>query len=327
MEYVHLLAATASNGDNIDVVNGVNDTVNGITSIAKAIHEYGPLIVLMSIFFVIFLLLVFMVIWSNKKMMNRMMEREDNSDKTDQAIINKFIESALEVQSTKDKDDIKNIANEIKNSLKPIEDALNNINNGNAQLLDHHGIGKEDAGDDYHKDLVGAYIDVNMAFKDASREALNALKCDRIGLYVFHNGNASLHGLPFFKMSCIHEWTTRGGNTLRGKSHVDMPLHLFNDFIEDLWKNGYYRSENVDKAIETDPSMKEFVAFSDTKAIYMVSIVNSDGSLVGFVTAEFDQYDTFEHDEARNNQIKAVLDRMIAKVSPIVSTKYIYKKK
>lgn len=325
MDIIQLITTSTSSGDNIDVSNEINNTINGITNLAQAIKAYGPLIVLMSIFFVIFILLVFMVIWTNKKMMNRMMKREDNSDKTDQAILNKFIENVLEAQSTKDKDDIKTIADEIKESLKPIETALNNINNGNNQLLDHHGIG--DGSDDYHKDLVGAYIDVNMAFKDASREALNALKCDRIGLYVFHNGNSSLHGLPFFKMSCIHEWTTRGGNTLRGKSHVDMPLHLFNDFIENLWKDGYYKSENVDKSIEIDPSMKEFIAFSDTKSLYMVSIKNNEGSLVGFVSAEFDKYDTFEHDKDRNDQIKAILDKMITKVSPIVSTKYVYKKK
>ena len=313
-----LLSATTTvtETDNIDAITNVGEMTDGITNIAKAISEYGPLVVLMAVFLVIFLALVVLVLRSNSKMMTQIMNRQRTSDELDQKIINKFVENALATQKTNHDTEVKELVEEIKEAIK-LRDASE----------EHRDPNNDNSNNDYHKDLVGAYIDVNMAFKDASRSALNALHCDRVAIYVFHNGNKSMHGLPFFKMSCVHEWTTHGSNTLRGKSHTDMPLHLFNDFIENLWKCGVYKAEDVQKSIHEDPSLKEFIAFSNTESLYMVSIKDDEGALSGFVVAEFEQIEHFECDDRRDTQIRHIIDTMIDRVGPIVTHQYIYRRK
>lgn len=313
-----LLSATTTvtETDNIDAITNVGEMTDGVTNIAKAISEYGPLVVLMAVFLVIFLALVVLVLRSNSKMMTQIMNRQRTSDELDQKIINKFVENALATQKTNHDTEVKELVEEIKEAIK-LRDASE----------EHRDPNTDNSNNDYHKDLVGAYIDVNMAFKDASRSALNALHCDRIAIYVFHNGNKSMHGLPFFKMSCVHEWTTHGSNTLRGKSHTDMPLHLFNDFIENLWKCGVYKAEDVQKSIHEDPSLKEFIAFSNTESLYMVSIKDDEGALSGFVVAEFEQIEHFECDDRRDTQIRHIIDTMIDRVGPIVTHQYIYRRK
>lgn len=302
------------------VTNGIDDSSDAVVSISEAISEYGPLIVIMAVFIVVFILMAALILRNNAKMMNQIMNDKDAAETVNQQMIEKFVTAALEnhgVNSTNDSIETLTLLKDIKSSLDELDDQ---------KKKDEKSDSQSDS-DDYHKDIVGAYIDVNMAFKDASRKTLSILDCQRVGIYVFHNGNNSMHGLPFFKMSCIHEWTNRGYNTLRGKSHTDMPLHLFNDFIEDLHNNGIYRSQDVSKSIENDPSLEEFIEFSHTKALYLVAIKDADGILVGFVIAEFENVDNFEDDPARDKFIRENLNAMVFNVSPFIANKYIYKRK
>lgn len=290
----------------------INNVTDSVVDLSEAISKYGIAIVIMAVFFVIFMILIVVMLYSNTKMINQIISSKSASDKQDQDIINKLVDNALEDKGMKDSDVIINtLTRKLDDKLQPIKQAV--VNGDHEQ-------------DDYHRDLVGAYIDINMAFKDISRATMNELKCDRVAIYVFHNGNKSMHGLPFFKMSCIHEWTTHGTSTLRGKSHMDMPLHLFNDFIENLYRSGIYRSENVKKSMEDDPSIKEFVAFSDIESLYLVAVKDNDGALAGFVAAEFANIDTFEQDEQRDNFVRSIIDNMVSKVAPIVGNKYILKR-
>lgn len=288
-----------------------NNIVGEVNSLSKTISEYGPLVVLLAVFLLVFILLVVLVLRSNSKMTKQIMASATNSEDLEGKLLDKFVEGALATLTRENT----SMAETLKASLQPLEDAINNIGNR----------APKQPKDDYHKDLVGAYIDVNMAFKDASRSALTSLNCGRVAIYMFHNGNASLLGLPFFKMTCIHEWTNRGNGTLRGKSHSDMPLHLFNDFIENLWSTGIYKSEDVEKSSHIDPSILEFTSFSNTKALYMIAIKDNDGVITGFVVAEFNDVDTFEHDETRNNEVYSIINDMIQRIAPIVSNKYVFK--
>lgn len=322
-----LLSDTASTAsENLDSITSVGEMATGVTDIAKAINEYGPVIVVMAIFFILFLGLVVLVLRNNAKMMNQIMKRQETYDKTDQQIINKFVEKALSDHDKQNEEEIRRITDEFKKSIETLEATISSVKNVQQlqpqQTEVQHPVVQQD---DYHKDLVGAFIDVNMAFKDASRTALATLNCDRVAIYVFHNGNNSIHGLPFFKMSCIHEWTTRGTNTLRGKYHTDIPLHLFNDFIENLWKDGIYKADDIEIADDEDKSISEFTAFSNTKALYMIGIKDSDDKLAGFVMAEFAEVDTFNSNPERDKFVNDALQEMIGKVAPIVANHYVYK--
>ena len=284
---------------------------NSVVDLAEAIHTYGMAVVIFAVFLVVIIALILVMTWNNSKLINSLMSTNESNNKMDQNLIGKLVDSALDKdpEPTSNTDDT---LVEIKSILKDL------VNNSHEDTDDHEN--------DYQKDLVGAYIDLNMAFKDISRSTLTKLKCDRIAIYVFHNGNKSMHGLPFFKMSCIHEWTSYGNKTLRGKSHVDIPLHLYNDFIENLHKYGAYRSEDVSKSIKDDPSIRDYVAFSEVKALYFVGMRDDTGALAGFVAAEFGDIDSFQHDHERNEFVRNIIDDMISKVAPIVCNKYIYRR-
>lgn len=297
----------------------IGQVSTGVVNISDAISKYGIAIVIMAVFFIIFMILIVIMLYSNTRMINQIISSKAASDQQDQTLISKLVDNALDAKGVSSKDEIVDtLSNELKESLSPITKKLESLSQAKDNLPENK--------DDYHKDLVGAYIDINMAFKDISRETLNALNCDRIAIYVFHNGNKSMHGLPFFKMSCIHEWTLHGSTTLRGKSHTDMPLHLFNDFIENLYRYGIYRTDDVNKGLQNDPSIKEFVSFSDTKSLYLVAIKDNEGSLAGFVSAEFGEVNNFETDELKNKQIKIILDNMVSHIAPIIGNKYIFKR-
>lgn len=301
-----ILGMVACGSSDKESAGDVADAVDGI---AGSISEYGILAVVLAVFFLIFIALFALIIRSNSKMVNGILQGKTHSNKFEEDMLNKLINYEMEKTKQQAKPQDENLLAEIDRLKKQVETL------------------EREKGDDYHKDLVGAYIDINMAFKDASRMALKALKCDRIAIYVFHNGNTSMLGLPFFKMSCIHEWNSRVTNTLRGKSHTEMPLHLFHDFIEDLWKTGVYKAENVDMSAKTDGSIAEFVAFSNVKSLYIEAIKNADEAITGFVVAEFSHVDTFESDETRNNEVHTVIDKMINQISPIIGYHYIYRSK
>lgn len=289
----------------------VSEAADAIDSISGTINRYGPTIVILAIFFIIFILLVLFILRNNAKMIEKIMKRQNDSDKLEEELLSKFVDNVLKTKQENEVEMLERLTAEMKNTLKPVQQSVGRI------------VDELTVDDEVHKDLVGAYIDVNMAFKDASRRALESLDCDRVAIYIFHNGNKSMHGLPFFKMSCIHEWTNRGSSTLRGKSHTDMPLHVFSDFIEQLWDKGVFRLEKIDNNVNN--CIKEFISYSKTKSLYMDSIKDDNDRIAGFIVAEFESEDTFETDQEREKQVKTILDIMIMKISSILTCHYLKK--
>lgn len=301
------LIATATTTDSSEATKGVDGMIGGVTRLSGLMSNYGILIVVISAVLIILFVSILCLLISNSRMISNIMKMNNINNSTVINNLDKFTNSSTNADNVEKKKLVK----EFKKNIKPINQVKDLKNNSSQE--------------DYHKNIVGAYINVSMAFKDASRAALNKIGCDRVAIYTFHNGNASMYGLPFFKMSCIHEWTKTGVNTLRGKSHTDLPLHLFSDFIEDLWKNGKYISEDIEKSQAIDHSIKEFIAYSETKALYIKAVKNFDDIIIGFIIAEFDHTETFESDQRRHDEIEKAIDEMSLKVSPILGSEYVYK--
>lgn len=302
------LIATATTTDSTEAAEGVDSMIGGVTRLSGLMSNYGILIVVISAVLIILFVSILCLLISNSRMISNIMKMSNINNSTVINNLDKFTNSSINADNVEKKKSVK----EFKKNIKPINQGKDLKNKNSFQ-------------EDYHKNIVGAYINVSMAFKDASRAVLNKIGCDRVAIYTFHNGNVSMYGLPFFKMSCIHEWTKTGVNTLRGKSHTDLPLHLFSDFIEDLWKNGKYISEDIEKSQAIDHSIKEFIAYSETKALYITAVKNFDDIIVGFIIAEFDHAETFESDQKRHDEIEEAMDDMSLKVSPILGSEYVYK--
>lgn len=284
---------------------GINEATDGITKISEAISNYGVTAVLIGVFVVILLLCIMLII----NIVNKISKKQDDYSTDDHKHINEFIEKAIKEHGKLDTETIKTIIDEFRVSLEPISSAVKDLQEDLQQR-------KENDENDYHKDIVGSFMNINLALRGAAHKAVKVANCDRIGIYVFHNGNSSVHGLPFFKMSCILDCNRSGRNTLRGKYQTDIPLQVFNDFIDNLYNDGYYKAGDIKEAIKEDPSILEFTSYSDTNALYIIGIKDCNDSLAGFIAAEFNVVQDFTKTE---DVVREALDEMNKSVTPIIT--------
>lgn len=265
-----------------NVVEVTEDTsttaVSGIAQLADSISKNGALIVIGAAFilFSVLILLMFIKINSDmfKNIVNQINQKNDENSEITKKLLDHFLE-AEEKEKEKEAEEEEDVTHK------------------------HHA-----------KDLVGLYIDYTTAFKGESKNVINTIRCDRVAVYVFHNGNQSLYGLPFIKMSCVYEDTMKGNMTMRSSTHVNLPLHLFNDFIQSLYRDGIFAG-NIDDVEIHDGSIREFLSFSDAKSVFMRAIKKEDGSLAGFTVCEFNEpvdYSDKDKFMAINNKVKEMND-------------------
>lgn len=172
------------------------------------------------------------------------------------------------------------------------------------------------------KSLVKTYIDVNSVFRTACKGTLEALEADRVAIYVFHNGNKSIHGFPFFKMSCVGEWVLySNGVNNQGKSHSDLPLHLFSSIIENIYDDGEYYTDPLDPV--TNESLKTFIDSYQINFIYIRAILDNYQNLAGFSIAEFKQQ---QSDKMIYNTIRPQMQELNNNVRDIIIQSDIQKK-
>lgn len=303
-----LTAATTTLGSTQQVSDfnsgDATGVVDSVVSLSDAISKNGPVIVICAVFIVLFILVFLLFLKINNDMFRNMINQmntknQENADIT-QKLLNHFLdneEDEEEEKEDKESKDSKNDSSDKENSTEKKK---------------------------HTKDLVGLYIDYTTAFKRESNRIIGNLRCNRVAVYVFHNGNQTLYGLPFIKMSCVYEDTMRGSMTLRGRTHVNLPLHLFNDFVQYLYRDGEFSGNITDVEIQ-DNSIREFLAYSEAKAVFMKAIKKEDGSLAGFTVCEFDKEIDFS-DEETYNKIKNEIKDMNTAIRYIVTDEEFSKK-
>lgn len=279
---IQFLSATTSTTTS-DLDTNAEGIVGGVTALADSISKNGPVIVICAVFIMLFILIFLLFLKINNTMFKNMIDQINSKNQENSNVTQKLLNHVLE--DDEDEEETKND----KEKDKENEDQ------------EHH----------HSKDLVGLYIDYTTAFKRESKNVINTLRCDRVAVYVFHNGNQALYGLPFIKMSCVYEDTIKGNMTVRGKTHMNLPLHLFNDFIENLYRDGEFAG-NIDDIEIHDNSIREFLAFSDAKAVFMRAIKKSDGSLAGFTACEFAEHMNFADEETYKSISNAIKEMNIA---------------
>lgn len=160
---------------------------------------------------------------------------------------------------------------------------------------------------------ISDFINRNAIMKSACKEALSALKCSRVAVYVFHNGNMSLHGFSFYKMSCIGEWSKNPNGVTRGMTHYQMPLHMFERIISELCNTGEFFVKDVSGEDLESNSIYNFICNTRIKSFYMKAILDEEGNPAGFTICEFNLDSTETEDT-----IREVLQKLNDKVSPII---------
>lgn len=263
----------------------ISNTVGNIESVAGLLEKYGPFIVILSVFIVVFLMILAYVIHTNQKMNKQIMCAQKASAETNQEIMREMVKTFIDMAKA-DKEEEKE---------------------------------KETEESNKHKKIVSAYIDSSLAFKDASRIAMSKIRCERVAIYLFHNGNATPYGYSFAKMSCVHEWTMRGSDTIRGRTHVNIPLYAFSNIVENLVRDGEYVIGNIYEhgILSADEQVFQFISGSTTRALFALAIKTADGELAAFTIAEFKDAQDFASKEVYTN-VKTALETMNANIYSIV---------
>ena len=253
-----------------------------IEGVAKIIDKYGPYITILAVFIIIFIIVVFAMVSFSNKLIKSSLEEKIN---------------LLNSQSKQNERLIEYITDDDKNT-------------------------DDNSGEKRKRDLVGTYIDINLILKDAVRTASNELGAERVAIYVFHNGNKSIHGLPFFKVSCINEWSKNGSVAMKTKAyrsitHHSMPLYIISEIVENIYEHGeFYESSIKSKRINED-YLQAYLEYSDVDSMYALVIKDSNDNIAGFVVAEFKENKNF-YDEQIRKPIQQILERTSNTVKPVV---------
>lgn len=244
-------------------------------SLAKAINEYGSLAVLLATLIIILLLLVHEISKMNKKFQEQSLKNDEDYKNNISDIVTKVLDQLLE-----DRDNI-NTTTQTKDNKEP--------------------------------DLMKTFVKLRQAMQDNCKEAMNKINADRMGIYLFHNGTLSTHGIKFFKVSCICE-NIRIGSGIREHSieHSNIPLNLFDMMINDLIENGHCTIDN-DESLKSK-NCRIFISSSKIKHALCTAIFDNSNNILRFVLAEISN-DITEDDE---NIKYAELDNLISRISPIL---------
>ena len=171
------------------------------------------------------------------------------------------------------------------------------------------------------KNLVDIFIRLNRTFKLDCKKYTEKINCDRIGIYVFHNGTQSTHGLPFFKVSCISEFIHRGcGIGSHIKDCTGVPLVVYDDIIEILHSYGFVIVRNtyggdIPKYPRITPQIESssfYLEKDRARTAIFVGVYDSYESLFAFILAEFLEEIS---DDAIDNNL-TVLKEFCARIRP-----------
>ena len=67
-----------------------DEALNAVDKMSKTIVDYGPLVVLLSIFFLVFIILIIVILRSNYKMSRQIINRNNSTGNLEEEVIKKF---------------------------------------------------------------------------------------------------------------------------------------------------------------------------------------------------------------------------------------------
>lgn len=281
----------------------IKDTIDGVGTIADSISNNGTLVTLLSVFIGLFILFILLFgaafFYLYKKSVDKTDKTDDMEKKVVGGMLEKISDHLVDEITHAHEEERKFIGNEIKNVKQ--------------ELVPH----------EEKKDLIKLLIDTNLVFRDASEQVINAIGAYRVAIYVFHNGNKSSHGLPFIKVTCIHEmFTNKKTSSSRGRGHNNMPLHLFFEIANGIYRDpeSNYIVNDVDKEIDENENrgVVEFVDQSPVKSFFINGIEDTNNIISGFSVAEFIKPMDFSDPDVYNG-VKDALDIMNGTIRYIVS--------
>lgn len=250
------------------IAASASEQLETVSGFADLIAKHGETIVIISVFIVILLSLFVVIVKSNSKANEQILDQQKK-------MLDKLLAKGNEnVQKVADMTEPKN-----------------------------------------EKNLIEIFVRLNDALKEEMRDLRRIIDADRVGIYVFHNGTHSSHGIPFFKLTCINERIKKGsGIAPNVANHASVPLTLFEGFITSLYKN----SEVLNKKDPTTGiySLPYSVLANESISTGLyIGIYDCDNNLLGYMAAEFK---TIIDTDEEIKKIKDSIYVSVKRIAPIL---------
>lgn len=144
--------------------------------------------------------------------------------------------------------------------------------------------------------LTETYTKTNTLIKHKLKEASDELSAERICVYMFHNGEHSLNGIPFLKTTCICEYIDRHkGATSLLMTHKGVPINMASDLFKQINSHQFTVLYPDDTNIVDRVMANFFCKENENRTTIVVTIYDSSNQLdekpIGFLSADFE----FEH--------------------------------
>lgn len=136
-------------------------------------------------------------------------------------------------------------------------------------------------------------VKLNFFIKDLLKHTLAQLDASRVMLVMYHNGEHSIGGYSFTKMSCTQECTSSKPNS-RGqvipaciRDFVNIPVSAFSFVTRSLFDKGMFTISDISKLKTTNISTYEEFKRHGARSARFFPLVDSEGHIFGFICFEF----------------------------------------
>lgn len=129
--------------------------------------------------------------------------------------------------------------------------------------------------------------EINAQIETVTRNLLQELSADSVGVMMYRNGGRDLTGRPFQNMSCISEVTSGGQRPIMA-SYGIIPRSTFSTIVNDLHDEGHCHIQDIETIKNTDSAT--YYAFSDygIKSVYAKPLRNIETNTnIGFIGVAF----------------------------------------
>ena len=136
-------------------------------------------------------------------------------------------------------------------------------------------------------------VKVNFFIGELLKQIKHESKADRAMIVLYHNGEHSIGGYSFTKMSCIHECISHNvgasGKQLKPiqKDFANIPISAFSTITKKLFTEGSFILTDLVELKQHDLSTYEEFKRHAVKSARFYPLIDSSGHIFGFICFEF----------------------------------------
>ena len=295
-------AKATTNSDEISNATA-HQITQQVSKTADIIDQYGVAITVLAIFLVVFVIILIYILNNNRKMMNNLMNRQlaQQPPQPDAEETKKIMKELFDEYATKEK---ATVGEAMREELEKDKEA--------------------------HTKAIQINIDTYKLFRQESKEVLDEIHCQRVAIYLFHNGNSTPYGYPFAKITCAHDYTSHGTiGTIRGENQKSVPLYVFGDIIDRLVENKEYciidtNEEEYFGSHSEFTQLHRFIVGDEVTSLFALPIIDDNDIVAAFTIVEFKDRQEFSEEQLQDIR-NALHDMNKAIRSIVISAEFLSK--